>query len=637
MALAGIELRYLVDTVSGQAAGYYVSNIYGITRDSLLFKLHHTEKPDLFLMVSPAGFWPTSVKISQIEPNRLQKRLRNDILRLKLERIRQEGAERVAYFDFAGFGKEFVLVAEFFKDGNIILCDDKMKILALQHSVDVRHRQLKVGLEYAPPPQNGIDIFGVGRKDFDGLAQTDIISARWLGRTLGLPRRYAEGILGMAQVKPDAKGSSLGGTQLQAIHDATLKVVRDVTQGDHSPVIVRGQDAEVLPLSLGEEKGDRVGSFVEGLDQIFTESLLEHGKTVRNAGQEKAILDVETQISEQERAIETVKAKSSAITTAANSLYTMVSQGMASIRDPGSEQILAGCGARLVSEKGVSYIEVAGSKIRTDYGLSLQSIASTLFDEAKHQARAVGSIEQARDRARARLTALRAKEDSQDGRDAVTEIRKKAWYERYRWFYTSDGLLAVGGRDAASNSAVIRKQMARDDKIFHAEIFGSPFFILKDAADPPALSINEVAHATVCFSRAWREGLYGTSAYWVGPDQVKKSAPSGEFLPKGSFTIEGQRNFVKAQALRLAVGVIPQDGAGVITCGPVEPVKKRSAMYVVIEPQGSEMAEAAKRVRTEFLKLDEQAARGIQLDDIVRAMPAGKSQIKHAGLGDAAP
>ena len=47
--------------------------------------------------------------------------------------------------------------------------------------------------------------------------------------------------------------------------------------------------------------------------------------------------------------------------------------------------------------------------------------------------------------------------------------------------------------------------------------------------------MNEIAHATVCFSRAWREGMYGVSAFWVHPDQVKKSAPSGEFLPKGSF------------------------------------------------------------------------------------------------------
>ena len=44
MALSGIELRYLVDKISKQVEDYYVSNIYGITKDSILFKLHHTEK-----------------------------------------------------------------------------------------------------------------------------------------------------------------------------------------------------------------------------------------------------------------------------------------------------------------------------------------------------------------------------------------------------------------------------------------------------------------------------------------------------------------------------------------------------------------------------------------------------------------
>ena len=32
MALAGIELRYLVDQISEQVQGYYISNIYGINK-----------------------------------------------------------------------------------------------------------------------------------------------------------------------------------------------------------------------------------------------------------------------------------------------------------------------------------------------------------------------------------------------------------------------------------------------------------------------------------------------------------------------------------------------------------------------------------------------------------------------------
>ena len=142
MALAGIELRYLVDQITEQVQDYYISNIYGITKDSILFKLHHTEKNDLFMMISTSGIWLTTVKIDQMEPNRLLKRLRSDLLRLKLKKIEQIGSERIAYFTFEGFGKEFVLVGEFFGDGNILLCNKDMKILALQHSIEVRHRKI---------------------------------------------------------------------------------------------------------------------------------------------------------------------------------------------------------------------------------------------------------------------------------------------------------------------------------------------------------------------------------------------------------------------------------------------------------------------------------------------------------------
>ena len=49
---------------------YYVSNIWGINRNSLLFKLHHPKKPDIMLTVSSIGIWITSKKIDPIEPKK---------------------------------------------------------------------------------------------------------------------------------------------------------------------------------------------------------------------------------------------------------------------------------------------------------------------------------------------------------------------------------------------------------------------------------------------------------------------------------------------------------------------------------------------------------------------------------------
>ena len=289
MTLAGIELRYLVDHISAKVEGYYVSNIYGITKDSILFKLHHTEKEDLFMMVSTMGVWLTAVKIDQIEPNKLQKRLRNDLLRLKLKKIEQIGAERIAYFVFEGFGKEFVLIGEFFGDGNIVLCNSEKKILALQHSIEVRHRKLRVGLDYIPPPENTIDIFNISEKDFNDLRNTDLAAARWLGRSLGLPKKYVEGIFKTAKIDSKKIGNQLNQEEITLLFETSRKIISDVSLGKHKPIIVRNEKTEVLPINLEGSIGEikNVGSFIEGLDLVFTENLVEKGKSLQSTGSDK--------------------------------------------------------------------------------------------------------------------------------------------------------------------------------------------------------------------------------------------------------------------------------------------------------------------------------------------------------------
>ncbi|WP_371504365.1 ribosome rescue protein RqcH [Nitrosopumilus adriaticus] len=636
MTLSGIELRYLVNQISEQVQDYYISNIYGITKDSILFKLHHTEKSDLFMMISTSGVWLTKVKIDQIEPNRLLKRLRSDLLRLKLKKIEQIGAERIAYFTFEGFGKEFVLVGEFFGDGNILLCNNEMKILALQHSIEVRHRKLSVGLEYTQPPTSGLDIFNLSESDFDDLKTTELICAKWFGRTLGLPKKYVEGIFENANVDGKKIGNLLTVEEINRIFETTKKIVSDIVSGNHDPIIVRNEKVEVLPIRLGKLEGEitKANNFIEGLDTVFTENIVEKGKSIQSGGSDKKIKELETQISEQEKAIDTVKERSKNITNVANSLYQMVSQGIISIEDNSAQDILSGNNAKLITEKGIPLIVIQDEKIKINTKAPLQSIASVLFNEAKKQSGAIKSIELIKEKTLKKLEKLQNKTEAEKDISMISEIRKKNWYERYRWFFTSDGLLTIGGRDAASNSAVVRKHLVKNDKIFHGDIFGSPFFILKEAENAPDRSMNEVAHATVCFSRAWKEGMYGVSAFWVNPEQVKKSAPSGEFLPKGSFTIEGQRNFIKSDTLKLAVGIIPQDDDYVLTCGPPEPIKKNSICYAVIEPHGLEMVEAAKKIRIEFLKMHEDITRKINLDDFVRVLPSGKSQIKEISVGD---
>ena len=636
MTLTGIELRYLVNEISEKTHDYYVSNIYGITRDSLLFKLHHPEKQDVMLMFSSFGLWNSSVRIEQMETNKLLKILRDNILRSKLTKIQQIGAERIVYLTFSGFDKEYVLVGEFFGDGNIILCNKEMKILALLHSIDVRHRKLGVGLQYTPPPQNSLDVFNFYQKDLEGILSSDIQVSKWIGRTLGLPTKYVEYICKLAEVDSKVTGNNLTNNDIKKIFDAIKKTVENIVKGNHEPVIVRDDKVDVYPLKFDHrnEEYTSVQSFMTGLDIVFTETLVNVGKSTKTNVASEKITELENKLTEQTKAVSLVNEKSFAITKIANSLLDLVSKGMFSISDPKLQKTLKDQNCTIIKEKGNTCFLIHDSKIKIDTNSSLQALASVLFNEAKRQKAAIVSIERLQKKTEKDLEKLRKQVEVSKDSIFVTEIKKKNWYERYRWFNTSDDTLAIGGRDSSSNMAIIRKHLENSDRVFHADIFGSPFFILKAGKETTDSSLNEVAHATVCFSRAWREAMYGLKAFWVNPEQVKKGAPSGQFLSKGSFVIEGQRNYVRVATLKLGVGLLKQDDRYIVVCGPPTCIKKNCVCYSMIEPGGLEMTDAAKKIKIEFVNMKGDAVKSISVDDFVRVLPAGESHVTESGSVD---
>jgi len=631
MTLAGIELRYLVNDINKRIDGYYVSNIYGITKDSLLFKFHHPEKPDILLMLSTFGIWITKVKIEQIEPNKLLKHLRNNLLRFKLKEIKQIGTERIVYLILSYFEKEFVVVVELFSDGNIIICNNEMKIQALSHSINVRHRQLRVGSQYVQPPQDNLDILNMAEKDFEAIRSESTPVAKWIGKTLGLPRKYIEEITRLAKVESKKKGVETSNEEVKRLFDSATQIVNNVVNGQHDPEIVRNDEMYVNPISLEGENHEKIASFMDGLDTVFTENILNKGKTIQSSSFTKKILELETRLDEQTKAVKIVTEKSEKIAAVANSLFEGLSQGISSMDDSKVTDLLKKNNSEIIKEKGITYLKVGDEKIKIDLNSSLPTTASSLFNESKKQKAAIGSIEKLLRKTESELEKVIKKGESAKP-VSFSQVRKKNWFERYRWFYTTDGVLAVGGRDSSSNSAIIRKHLDKNDKVFHAEISGSPFFLLKDNGAATPASLTEVAHATVCFSKVWKEPMYGSSAYWVNPDQVKKGAPSGQSMAKGSFMIEGQRNFVKISTLKMCVAIIKHEESYLLTCGPPS-LKNTAVCYAMIEPTGQDMADVAKRIRYVFLSSNEKIAKPFSIDDYVRVLPAGPCRIIESGSG----
>src|ERR1044072_3707139 len=155
--------------------GYYLSQISGITKDSLLLKFHHSTEQDILIIVSTAGMWITKLVLKQVEENDLVRNAKKELERSRIVSIKQLGSERIAILKFEHHDSTIRhVICEFFGQGNIIICDESMKILSILNPLEVRHRTLRTGLKYAPPPSYGSDIFKISIEEFKTKYQNEI-------------------------------------------------------------------------------------------------------------------------------------------------------------------------------------------------------------------------------------------------------------------------------------------------------------------------------------------------------------------------------------------------------------------------------------------------------------------------------
>ncbi len=198
----------------------------------------------------------------------------------------------------------------------------------------------------------------------------------------------------------------------------------------------------------------------------------------------------------------------------------------------------------------------------------------------------------------------------------VTETASKHWYEKFRWFLSSESFLCVGGRDASSNEMVLKKHTEPNDLVCHTEAPGSPFFVIKsEGSKPGQVTIDETLQATASYSKAWKLGVSAADAYCVEPSQVSKEAKSGEFLAKGSFMVRGKREN-KSVPIRLAIGLL-QDGR--VMAGPESAVRKHCMKKMLILQGDDKPSDAAKKIQ-KFLG-------GGDLDAIIRGLPSGELKV----------
>ena len=658
MELSGLELHCLIEDINHKLnQGYYVGSISSISRNSFSLKMRHPSLPDVILLLSTTGIWITKMNFRTFEDSPIISSMKSEIERAKLESIEQVGDERVAYLKFRHLdGRLRVLVAEFFRKGNVIVCDENNIIITILNPVEVRHRILRTGMTYQSPPPRGINIFDLSIGDLLDLHDKELDQSmeveKWLGRNVSLSKKYIEEIVARAKMK-HRKLSDTTNEDIEILFELTRKLVFDVcAPSTHTPLVVldnSGRPANVIPFrleSISEEAAYvPYETLMEAVDAVFSELLKEEGSSSRTVELDNKIAVLEHDYEQQNHAETEVIEKSNAIRKLAQELMTL-SNVVNDVQDKSLSSVLEKNSSKVDTIAGRKFLEVVDESIPFDPRLPRTS--SLLFDRAKELERGCQSIRNAKSKLIEQMQELRKKADLLQKKAAVKLQVEKEWFERYRWFVGSEGLLCIGGRDASSNSAIIRKHLTDQDLVFHAEVHGSPFFVVKNVpsngAEQFKISLLEAAQATVSFSRAWKDGLSVADAYWVFPEQVRKGAPTGQFLPKGSFVIQGKRNFVKGVEIRLALGVIVLEKKYALMCGPQEAVKKKSIAYCVLLPGGNDPTSMAKKFKQEMVgtcsNISEdfkdllEYLKSLSIDEIIKTIPHGQSKILITKKGD---
>eukprot|EP00877_Chromochloris_zofingiensis_P000091 jgi/Chrzof1/10082/Cz04g26130.t1 len=211
-------------------------------------------------------------------------------------------------------------------------------------------------------------------------------------------------------------------------------------------------------------------------------------------------------------------------------------------------------------DKDESALTCPATKVPVDLGLSAYSNARVhhelrkkqLAKQAKTIAANEAALKAAEKKAALQLANLR------NNATTAQVVRKSAWYERFHWFISSENYLVISGRDAQQNELIVKRYFRKGDVYVHAELHGASSTIVRNndpAAPIPPLTLQQAGCACVCRSRAWDQKVV-TSAYWVHHHQVSKAAPTGEYLPTGSFMIRGKKNYLPPQPLVFGFGFI---------------------------------------------------------------------------------
>ena len=663
-SMSNVDIYTICQELKDLLTGARVDKSYQPTKDTIVIRFHKAGIGRLDLVMQAGkrihlSVYPLS---NPQQPPHFPMLLRNRVRGANVVSVEQHNFDRVVIIKMKK-DITYTLIVELFSQGNIILLDEENNIISPLKRKQWSDRDISAKREYIFPPENGINPLTITEDEFNELVKSnDDEIVRVLAKS-GLGSLYAEEILLNTSINKKTNCRALSSNEIEEVFKSLKNIFSKLENKEFTPMIVNNEKEverlkaenpdkkfkvreDVVPISLEtyrDFEAKEYDSFNEACDEFFSSKVASEISNVQESAWNKKVDKFSNRLKKQqetlegfEKTIDDSNRKGETIFTNYVQIENVLNVILdAREKDYGWKEIgktlkdakKSGMKEAQIFESldplGNIVLNIDGESIAMDCKKSIPDNAEVYYEKAKKAKRKIKGATIAIENTKKQLAEVESKKEKALENIMVPKKRVKKnlkWYEKLRWFLSSNGTLVVCGRDAGTNEMVVKKYLESNDIYMHADIHGAPSTVVKvggDEADDQLLKESAIFAAS--FSSAWPNNFGIQDVYWVHPEQVSKTPQSGEFVPKGAFIVRGRRNYVRSAQLEIAIGIVEYDGAKRIMAGPIDAMKAHSEKYVAIKQGYTKKEKIAKEILNRINEEDL-----LTLEDVVRVLPSGK-------------
>lgn len=652
--MSNVDIYTVSDELNNLLSGARVDKSFQPTNDIVVMRFHvpGTGRVDLVMQCGSRIHTTQYPLENPTTPPSFPMLLRKRIKGAHVESITQHNFDRVIKIRVKK-DKYYTIIVELFDKGNIILLDDEDNIIQPLKRKQLSERDISSKREYVFPKERGINPIEVTKEELSELFKNaDSDAVRTLAMN-GLGSLYAEEIIQRAnntvEIDKNTPTSQLSDEQIAEIHNSMQELFDNLKDGSIKPQIVKKDSKEdVVPLDLikyDDFEKTFYNDFNEACDEFYSKKVNSTIKNVKEAAWNKKVKKFEKRLNLQqetldnfEKTIKESKHKGEVIYSNYPTIENIINvvnnawsndysfKEIGKILKKAKKDGMAEAQIyESIDKMGVLTLNISDTSFNINPKLTIPENAEIYYEKAKKAKRKTKGALIAIENTKKQLEDIKSKKNIAMENVSVPKKRIKKnlkWYEKHRWFISSDNTLVVGGRDANSNELIVKKYLDPNDIYLHADIHGASSVSIKlNGEELNENIIKESGEFAASFSSAWSMGFTTQDVYWVHPDQVTKTPESGEFLKKGSFVIRGHRNYIRSARVRLGIGIVDYEGKRIMA-GPVDALEAHCDNFVVLKPGFTKKEAIAKKI---LHKINEDDL--ITLDDIIRVLPSGKCDI----------